>query len=270
MKRFMEIDHDVVNKIEYVLCDIDDTITTNGKLTKEAYTAIWDLYNAGYSVIPVTGRPAGWCDMIVREWPVCAVVGENGAFVYYFENNQLKKFTHPSVATGDIQGRLQAVKEACLEKVPGTRVSKDQFARIYDVAIDFNEDPPYLGLEAAEKIKNVCESMGAIAKISSIHVNTWFGDYSKVGMVKMFLEEVRNEKNMKDKVLFFGDSPNDEPMFGFFPSSCAVANIKPFLNQLVHKPAYIADEEGGLGFAKCIDYLLKNHMNKNNKLKDIG
>lgn len=263
MKRFIEIESDRVNKIKYVLCDIDDTITTNGKLTKEAYTAIWNLHDAGYYVIPVTGRPAGWCDMIVREWPVCAVVGENGAFVYYFENGHLQKFTHPSVAKGDIQGRLKAVKEACLQQVPGCRVSKDQFARIYDVAIDFNEDPPYLGLEAAEKIKNVCESMGAIAKISSIHVNAWFGNYSKVGMAKMFLEKVRQEEDVKHKVLFFGDSPNDEPMFEYFPTSCAVANIKPFLNQLEHKPAYIADEEGGLGFARCIQYLLKNSNNTN-------
>lgn len=263
MKRFMEIKTDVVNKIKYVLCDIDDTITTDGKLSKDAYTAIWNLHDAGYYVIPVTGRPAGWCDMIVREWPVCAVVGENGAFVYYFENDHLQKFTHPSVATGDIQGRLQAVKEACLQRVPGSRVSKDQFARIYDVAIDFNEDPPYLGLEAAEKIKNICESMGAVAKISSIHVNTWFGDYSKVGMARMFLEEVRQEEDVKHKVLFFGDSPNDEPMFEYFPASCAVANIKPFLDQLEHKPGYIADEESGLGFAKCIQHLLKNCNNKN-------
>lgn len=250
--------------IRYILCDIDDTITTDGKLSADAYAALWKLHDAGYGVIPVTGRPAGWCDMIVRQWPVTAVVGENGAFVYYFQDGHLQKFTHPSVAEGDIQGRLQAVKEACLAGVPGCRVSKDQFSRIYDVAIDFNEDPPYLGFEAAEKIKAICESMGAVAKVSSIHVNTWFGNYNKVDMTRLFFQEVLKEADIQSCVLFFGDSPNDEPMFEFFPHACAVANIKPFLQGLAHLPAYVTQSESGKGFAEAIDHLLTICKDKDN------
>ncbi len=145
MEPFSAIQPQRAGKIRYVLCDIDDTITTDGKLPVESYAALWRLHDAGYGVIPVTGRPAGWCDLIVRQWPVTAVVGENGAFVYYFREGHRLTFTHPSVAGGDIQGRLAAVRDACLAGVPGCRVSKDQFSRIYDVAIDFNEDPPYLG-----------------------------------------------------------------------------------------------------------------------------
>ena len=165
MKPFSDIELSQAQKLRYVLCDIDDTITTDGKLPPESYTALWRLHDAGYRVIPVTGRPAGWCDLIVRQWPVTAVVGENGAFVYYFKDGHRLTFTHPSVAGGDIQGRLAAVRDACLAGVPGCRVSKDQFARIYDVAIDFNEDPPYLGFEAADKIKEIAESLGAVANL---------------------------------------------------------------------------------------------------------
>ena len=259
MKAFHEITPHEAAQISYVLCDIDDTITTNGKLTAAAYDAIWRLHDNGYQVIPVTGRPAGWCDMIILEWPVRAVVGENGAFVYYFEGGHLQSFTHPSVATGDIQGRLEAVKQACLAGVPGCRVSKDQFARIYDVAIDFNEDPPYLGFEAAEQIKDICESMGAVAKVSSIHVNAWFGDYNKVGMTRLFFEKVLgvSEEEMKRSVLFFGDSPNDEPMFQFFPRAAAVANIAPFADKLHHLPAFITAERSGEGFSAAVKHLLE-------------
>src|SRR5947208_2219606 len=66
--------------IRAVLTDIDDTITTHGKLPAAAYTALERLRLAGFLVIPVTGRPGGWCDHIARMWPVDAVVGENGAF----------------------------------------------------------------------------------------------------------------------------------------------------------------------------------------------
>lgn len=256
MRNFDDMTAGEARQVRYVLCDIDDTITTAGKLTARAYSALWALHDAGLRVIPVTGRPAGWCDLIVRQWPVYAVIGENGAFVYYLEEGHKRVFVHPSVATGDVQGRLAKVKQACLEGVPGCRVSGDQFARIYDVAIDFNEEPPYLGLEAAEKIREICTGLGAQAKVSSIHVNAWYGEYDKVSMAKLFLQTVAGESDLPRSVLFFGDSPNDEPMFGYFPLSCAVANIAPFLEQLSAKPAFVASQESGLGFAACVDRLL--------------
>lgn len=256
---FAQLPRDQARQIRYVLCDIDDTITTRGKLSAAAYTALWRLHEAGIQVIPVTGRPAGWCDMIVRQWPVRAVVGENGAFVYYAQDGRLHTFTHPSVASGDIQGRLAAVRDACLAGVPGCRVSRDQFARIYDVAIDFNEDPPYLGPEAARRIQAICQEQGATAKISSIHVNAWFGDYNKVDMTKLFFAQVlgEDEQAIKRGVLFFGDSPNDEPMFAFFPLSAAVANIRPFVDDLRHLPAYVTQRPSGQGFAQAVDCLLE-------------
>ncbi|MDF2632102.1 MAG: hypothetical protein K0Q85_698 [Caproiciproducens sp.] len=256
MKPIKEIEAGRVSKLKYILCDIDDTITTNGKLPAESYTALWKLYDAGYHVIPVTGRPAGWCDLIIREWPVKAVVGENGAFVYYFEDNHLKTFTHPSVSGANAQAKLEAVRKACLQGVPDCRIAKDQFARIYDLAVDFNEDPPYLGLEAAEKIKNICTSMGAQAKVSSIHVNAWFGYYDKLMMTELFMKEVLKEENIDEKCMFFGDSPNDEPMFSYFHNSCAVANILPFVGKIQHFPTFVTTLEGGKGFAEAIEYIL--------------
>lgn len=257
MRPFDTITRQDAAGIRYVLCDIDDTITTEGKLPASSYTALWRLHDAGIGVIPVTGRPAGWCDLIVRQWPVRAVVGENGAFVYYMgEDKHLHTFTHPSVAGGDIQGRLAAVRDACLVGVPGCRVAKDQFARIYDLAIDFNEDPPYLGLEAAEKIRDICLSLGAAAKVSSIHVNAWYGDYDKLGMTRLFMKDVLGEADLEEKILFFGDSPNDEPMFAFFPLSCGVANIRPFADTMAHLPAFVTQKAGGEGFAEAVDHLL--------------
>lgn len=256
MEAIQNLDKSKISMLKYVLCDIDDTITLNGKLTADAYSALWKLHDRGINVIPVTGRPAGWCDLIIRQWPVNAVVGENGAFVYYNEGSHIKTFTHPSVAGAETREKLENVKKACLDAVPGCRVSRDQFARIYDLAIDFNEDPPHLGFETAEKIKDICVSMGAEAKVSSIHVNAWFGDYNKVAMTKLFLTTILGEDSIKEKCIFFGDSPNDEPMFEFFPMSCAVANILPFTDKLHHLPTYIASKEGGEGFAEAINYIL--------------
>ena len=71
--------------IKVVLTDIDDTLTTDGNLTAAAYTALESLHNAGFGVVPITGRPAGWCDHIARMWPVDGVVGENGAFYFRYD-----------------------------------------------------------------------------------------------------------------------------------------------------------------------------------------
>ncbi|MDL2234714.1 Cof-type HAD-IIB family hydrolase [Christensenellaceae bacterium OttesenSCG-928-L17] len=255
MLPFEKISSADAQKIRYILCDIDDTITTDGKLTAEAYTALWRLHDAGYGVVPVTGRPAGWCDLIVRQWPVLAVVGENGAFVSYMKEQHLYTCTHRNI-DAHAQERLQAVRDAVLKAVPGCRVSKDQFSRRFDLAIDFREDPPYLSFEDAERIRAVCEQMGAEAKVSSIHVNAWFGKYDKLSMTEQFFREILKEEHFKERVLFFGDSPNDEPMFAYFPQSCAVANIRPFVEKIKNLPKYVTSHEGGAGFAEAVDHLL--------------
>ena len=63
-----------VDRILGVFCDIDDTLSTDGHLTAAAYAALDALKTAGKLVIPITGRPAGWCDHIARRWPVEAGV----------------------------------------------------------------------------------------------------------------------------------------------------------------------------------------------------
>jgi hydroxymethylpyrimidine pyrophosphatase-like HAD family hydrolase len=98
--------------------------------------------------------------------------------------------------------------------------------------------------------------MGAEAKISSIHVNCWFGKYDKLGMSLHLLKEVFGEADPKDCTVFFGDSPNDEPMFAYFPNSCAVANILPFMDKIKHLPAYVTQNEVGKGFAEAVDFIL--------------
>src|SRR6478752_8579025 len=78
-----------------VLADIDDTLSTHGRLSAAAYVALERLRAAGKLVIPITGRPAGWCDHIARMWPVDGVVGENGAFWFRHDartNSLVKRY----------------------------------------------------------------------------------------------------------------------------------------------------------------------------------
>jgi HAD superfamily hydrolase (TIGR01484 family) len=255
------LSHLVDHKIRVLFSDIDDTITTNGKLRPEAYRAIWDLHDHGISVVPVTGRPAGWCEMIARFWPVAGVIGENGGFYFRYsaETKKMKRFFCLDEKTRSAHKKaLETIKDEILKEIPDSSVASDQFTRVCDLAIDFCEDIPPLSNQTIKKIVSIFEKNGAIAKVSSIHVNGWFGGYDKLSTCQEFC---RNELgwNLSDRLnetAFVGDSPNDEPMFSFFKHSFAVANIRNFTNDLKYQPHYVTNAEGGEGFAELANRLL--------------
>ena len=264
MKPIAEMDSGDAAGIRYVLMDIDDTLTSNGKLAVSSYNALWDLKKAGLIVIPVTGRPAGWCDCIARQWPVDAVIGENGALVFWEERNAgnapvLQSFFHPNAVKNNHQVLLNVRRRAFTE-IPGLRDAKDQFARLFDIALDFAEEEPILPLSAAERVREIAVEEGAMAKISSIHVNIWMGNYDKLSMTHLFLHEKYGWEESKSgsfkEVVFVGDSPNDEPMFESFPLACAVANIQRYGKYITNFPAFTASKECGDGFAEIADTII--------------
>ena len=244
-------------QVRYLLTDIDDTLTDGGRLPAESYDALWKLHDAGIVVIPVTGRPAGWCDLICRQWPVAAVIGENGAFVFYLEEDRLQILRHPSAPEPHTnRDRLNEIAREVYAAVPGTRPAKDQFSRLYDIAIDFREEPPMLELDAARDIQRYFEARGAEARISSIHVNAWFGSYNKLSMAEHFLtERFGLDIHLPDQnrqVVFCGDSPNDEPMFAAFHNSIGVANIVEYAADLKIEPKYVTQAPFAAGFVEAV------------------
>ena len=248
-------------QIRYVLTDIDDTLAISGRLPAVVFAAMEDLQRAGIRVIPITGRPAGWCDHIARMWPVDGLVGENGAF-YFRYDGQEKKMTRRYWKSGEERRedrvKLDAIREKVLAGVSGCAVAADQTYREADLAIDFCEDVPPLPMSSAQTIQAIFEAAGATAKISSIHVNGWFGDYDKLCMSRLLFREVFNVEMdaVRGQVIFCGDSPNDSPMFGFFPHSVGVANVRAFEAQLETSPAWVTRSEGGFGFAEMVKVVL--------------
>ncbi len=243
-----------------VLLDIDDTLTTDGRLTAEAYQALEALKRAGKRVVPVTGRPAGWCDHIARMWPVDAVVGENGAFYFWHAAGRLHRRYHDDAAVRAAKRqKLQAIAQRIVDAVPGSALASDQAYRETDLAIDYCEDVPALPIEAAERIAALMRADGLTAKVSSIHVNGWFGDYDKLSMTRaLFRERFGMDLEADNRaVAYAGDSPNDAPMFGYFERSIGVANVRRFAATLAHAPKYVTDAPCGAGFAEIAAHLLR-------------
>ena len=248
-------------QIKGVLFDIDDTITTDGQLTPEAYASMAELKRAGFIAIPITGRPAGWCDHIARMWPVDGVVGENGAFYFWFDHTDKKlkqRFIKDDATRQRDREKLSAIAQQILEAVPGAALASDQAYREADIAIDFCEDVGALPRAEIEKIKLMMEAADLTAKISSIHVNGWLGEYDKLSTTRLFMTE-RFHIDLdahKNQFVFVGDSPNDAPMFSYFPHSAGVANVRDFLDSLVSQPTYVTASRCGEGFTEMVDALL--------------
>lgn len=249
------------SRVKYVLMDIDDTLTLNGRLPAAAYGALEKLWKAGLKVVPITGRPAGWCDHIARMWPVDGVVGENGAFYFHYDELNKKmicRYWKTAAERAADRRKLDELRDSIIAAVPGAKVAADQAYRDADLAIDFCEDVPRLPETEILRIVSMFEDAGARAKISSIHVNGWFGDYDKLTMTKIMFREIFGVdiEAERDAAVFAGDSPNDAPMFGFFPNAVGVANVAEFRGKLAAEPAWIADSPGGFGFAELAEALL--------------
>lgn len=251
-----------LDEVKIILTDIDDTLTTDGRLKSDAYTALEKLSNSGYIVIPVTGRCAGWCDHIARMWPVNGVVGENGAFFFSY-NHQSKKMQNIYCQTEQERKKnhkaLHEIKKTILKNVPESALASDQDYRHTDLAIDFAEDVSPLLTEKVKEIVNIAKKAGAIAKISSIHVNCWIGVHNKLSTSLTILEQVFgvSQSNIQNEVLFIGDSPNDSMMFDYFNKSVGVANVMDFIDELDQPPKYITVKHSGEGFVELANSLLR-------------
>ncbi len=251
----------VAANIKVVLADIDDTITTEGRLTARAYGALEALKDIGIKVAPVTGRPAGWCDMIARFWPVDGVIGENGAFYYSYDSKarQMIRKYHPAMQEHiNNPTRFDRIRERIKAEVPGAAISADQPFRMADLAVDFCEDVPPLTAADIKRIKSIFEEEGGVAKISSIHVNGWFGTYDKMSMSRAFVKDrLGMDIDLEnDAFVFVGDSPNDAPMFAAFNQSCGVANVMDFQGSLPAEPTWVASHKGGEGFVEIAEKII--------------
>jgi hypothetical protein len=261
--------------IRAVAFDIDDTFSTEGLIAPEAFQALWALKRAGYALVPITGRPAGWCDHFARFWPVDAIVGENGAFTFFMKDGVRRRLDTPG-ADPARDARIAKLRGTIVREFPGVRFASDQLYRENDLAIDFCEDVAPWPRAEVDRLVEVCHREGAHAKVSSIHVNAWYGEFDKRKGFQAWLDagspglgrafpsgfsvSAPRGKGVPalEEWIFAGDSPNDEPMFAYFPNSVGVANLANFIDRLKSPPTWVTAKPSGEGFREMAERLLKS------------
>ncbi len=262
MKPFAQMPQKYVGGLGFLVSDIDDTLTLHGVLPAKVYSSLQAIRATGTLVILITGRPAGWCDMIARFWPVDAVVGENGSFYFKPEGGSIKRVWVDNAATRAANlVRLSSMAEKIVAEFPGTALAEDNPWRATDVAVDFAEDVAPLPLKVAEQICSRFIGMGATAKVSSIHVNAWIGSYDKLSMFERLLADEFNThvQDILDKAIYTGDSPNDAPMFRRFDLSVGMKSVTEYSMEAEDMPKYLTKGDGADGFLEVAARILQDH-----------
>ena len=255
MKSLAPLHEADLSKVEAVFTDVDGTLTTNGRLTSATLRAIEWLSARRVKVVLVSGRPAGWGEAWVRQWPVAGAILENGGLHFAWRGEKLVKvFAQPEAERLAARKELVRHVDAALAHVKGARLSGDSVYTEVDLAIDYAEDVQ-LGHGAADRLEAFLHKRGVTAVRSSVHVNCWLGDFDKRSAVKRFIELEWKKKLKADerRYVYVGDSFNDAPMFAAFPLSIGVANVKDVLDRLEHRPRYVTRAREGKGFGEVAD-----------------
>ncbi|MCO4094776.1 MAG: HAD-IIB family hydrolase [Acidovorax sp.] len=250
-----------------VFTDIDDTLTTEGAITPDALQALADLKAAGLMVIPITGRPIGWCEPFMTgpegtTWPVDAMVAENGAVAFARSPGLGQPLTKLYQQDADTrlanQTRMREIAALVAAEAPGVALSSDSAGRETDIAFDYAEFARHTP-ETVQQVLAVLQHAGMQTTVSSIHIHGCFGDFNKWQGANWIVRELlgRNLAQELDRWVFVGDSGNDQAMFQHFTHSVGVANIARFAPQLTHLPRYVARGERGAGFAEVARAVLQ-------------
>jgi HAD superfamily hydrolase (TIGR01484 family) len=235
-----------------LLFDLDDTLLTHGLLERVAYDALWDLHDAGLSLVAVTGRPSGWGEVLARQWPIAGCVTENGAIAVVRQG--------PGVARRDAcddaerrkrRVRLAQLVERVREQVPEARLTDDVGARLSDVTWDVGERvtlPP----DRIAAIARVIDQAGARRTQSSVHLHATFDTDDKAsGALRFLSRELGKEPGAAlSRFAFVGDSGNDAACFAAFRTTFGVANVAASVGRLSVPPRYVARATMGAGFAE--------------------
>lgn len=241
-----------------VFTDIDDTLTRDGAIEAPALDALEALHAAGVPVIAVTGRPLGWSEPFARTWPVAAIVPENGAVALIRQGDGLvTEYAQDAVTRERNAQRLREVAARVLVEVPGATLARDSAGRVTDIAVDHSEFA-HLDDAAIDRVVGIMRAEGMTATVSSIHVNGWFGTHDKLSGARWMLQRLfgRALDEVRARWVYVGDSTNDQAMFGYFPLSVGVANLREFAAQLAVWPAFITQGERGAGFAEVARRIL--------------
>lgn len=222
--------------MKIVFSDFDGTLTKHDReLTGEFFEILELLKKNQQELVIVSGRSLSWGHFFLTHFPQlqAAIMEGGGVIVTRNPKNRHEIDETLLISQAEVQ-ELEDISEEVKRLFPRCPLSKDSFGRLTDRAIEFEQ----MHDEDIQQVLQFFKSRKVNYTKSNVHINFWVGDISKYNGVKWFLENMRTDVLAKDAV-FFGDAPNDQSMFQFFPNSVGVANIRHCLDRLDFRPRTI-------------------------------
>lgn len=265
MKPLERLERDEARQLHGLFFDLDDTVLTHGVLGRAAYGALWDLHDAGLRLVAVTGRPSGWAEVLVRQWPIDGAVTENGAVFVVREGDARRGHGVRLLFDGapaDValrRARLDALVAEVKEAMPDLELADDVRGRRSDVAWDIGERVT-VPEERVAALHQRVTAAGARATRSSVHLHASFERDDKASGAMRFVRGRFGEDpgSAIYRWAFVGDSANDAACFAAIRTTFGVANVRAFLSKLSVPPRYVARAARGEGFAEIARALLRS------------
>jgi HAD superfamily hydrolase (TIGR01484 family) len=253
---------DEARRLAGVVFDLDDTVLDGGALTLEAFAALHRLRAHGHVLVACTGRPSGWGEVIARQWPVRAVVVENGAFAW------LRDDAGPTVVVSSTDPldretrarRRQALLDLAAELVakhPETAFADDNDARRSDVTLDIGERRK-VPREVIEAMRAAARARGVTTHVSSVHLHLASEPDDKAsGAIRLLVGALGEDATRaRRRYAYVGDSGNDAAAFAAFVTTIGVANVQRHLREMTVGPRFVSTAPKGRGFEEIADRLL--------------
>lgn len=248
--------------------DVDDTLTWRGRLPEEAVRSLYRAKDAGLSLVAVTGRSFAWGEMLVRMFPLDAVVAETGAMALWWHGTSLESLFHEPEESERVRlAHLRATAtKTVLARVKTARLARDNVGRVCDTAFDLVEEGDAVSVDDAARIRSILVEGGLAVAQSSVHINAFafgkHGPFDKATMVDRLLQRSASTSlsAAAPALCYVGDSTNDGPLFAAAGLSVGVGNVSaslPLLRERGQAPRFVVDGNGGFGFSQVVNALLE-------------
>ena len=255
-------------RLRGLVFDLDDTLLDHGALTEIAYGALFRLREAGLLLVACTGRPAGWADVIARQWPIDAAIAENGAIGFRREGKRILRLDRASHGErADRTERIRSAARALTSRYPELLPADDNGARITDLTFDIGELEK-VPREVVELARSQAHALGVRTFVSSVHMHLTLETYDKAsGTVDLLarhhvLDHLGDAAPLDETAItsafaYVGDSENDAAAFAAFKTTFGVANVAERAHLFSKPPRYVASAPRGRGFAEIAARLLE-------------
>lgn len=254
MRPLSDLPPETARSLRGVIFDLDDTLLDHGALTEAAYTSLFILARSGLRLIACTGRPAGFGQVITRQWPIDAAITENGAISFVREGSApddrvIKLGDEAAASLAARRGRLLALAEELVDRYPDAALADDNNLRLTDVTIDVGEHRR-VSPEDARSMRAIAAERGVRTLQSSVHLHLTFETADKAtGTIGLLSRRFKEDATAaRARYAFIGDSGNDAAAFAAFLVTFGVANVRAHLAKLPIPPRYVTVEPMGRGF----------------------